>query len=207
MEGSTPPWDEPASLDPESNDPLTDQPAAEEGMDDTGFSEPGSGGRPAGARPEDSDPAARATHGAGEESGATGWTPREEYERSGRGDGSPGIDDFSESGYAGEGAYAGDRGYTDEPSGGIPGEPPAGPGMAGMIRRWAYGMAATDDRRSLALTAADGVDVVEQRLGGMLARPLRERELYGIADQVERNPLAAVFGAVAAGYVVSRILD
>lgn len=207
MEGSTPPWDEPASLDPEPNDPLTDQPGSEEGVDDAGVGEPPGGGRPESAMPEDSEPAARGTHGAGAESGTTGWTPREEYERSGREQGAGREDGPTKFGYASEGAYAGDRGYTDEPSGEIPREPPAGPGMAGMIRRWAYGMGPTDDRRTLALTAADGVDVVEQRLGGMLAQPLRERELYGIADRVERNPLAAVLGAVAAGYVVSRILD
>lgn len=81
-----------------------------------------------------------------------------------------------------------------------------GPGAAGLLRRWANGLPEPDEKRALALLAADAVESVEHRIGPILARPLRERGLETIAGHVERNPVAAVAGAVLAAYLVRRVL-
>ncbi len=70
-------------------------------------------------------------------------------------------------------------------------------GLSGVMRRWAYGFPEDLARHWMLLLMADRVDVVEDRLGGLLKRPLASAGLEGIGRRVHRNPFGAV--AVAAG--------
>lgn len=82
-----------------------------------------------------------------------------------------------------------------------------GTGLSGLMRRWAAGGDASNPAHRTAMGLADHVEAVESRLGGVLGRPLRDRGLDGLARRVERNPLAAVAGALLAGWMVNRLFD
>ncbi len=82
-----------------------------------------------------------------------------------------------------------------------------GTGLAGLMRRWAVARSADASGRQTVLGFADHVEAVEGRLGGVLAKPLRERGMDGLARRVERNPLATIAGAVLAGWIVNKMFD
>lgn len=98
---------------------------------------------------------------------------------------------------------------SDTPPDPLAEEPRAfdGTGLAGVMRRWAAAGAEDEHPRRTVLELADHVEAVESRVGGVLGRPLRDRGLDGLARRVERNPLAAIAGALLAGWVVNRMLD
>lgn len=125
----------------------------------------------------------------------------------------PPTDDPYESPY-----HAGIDGSGSRPAGGEPAAATGGPepdeaigldgtGMAGLMRRWAVARSADASGRQTVLGLADHVEAVEARLGGVLARPLRDRGMDGLARRVERNPLATIAGAVLAGWIVNRMFD
>lgn len=70
-------------------------------------------------------------------------------------------------------------------------------GLSGAMRRWAYGFPEDLARHWMILLAADRVDVVEDRLGGLLERPLTSAGLPRLGRTVRRNPFGAL--AVVAG--------
>ncbi len=70
-------------------------------------------------------------------------------------------------------------------------------GLSGVMRRWAYGFPEDLARHWMILLMADRVDVVEDRLGGALERPLASAGLGGIGRRVHRNPRGAL--ALTAG--------
>ncbi len=82
-----------------------------------------------------------------------------------------------------------------------------GTGVAGFMRRWAVARSADAAGRRTVLGMADHVEAIETRLGGVLAKPLKDRGMDGLARRVERNPLATVAGALLAGWIVNRMLD
>lgn len=82
-----------------------------------------------------------------------------------------------------------------------------GTGLAGVMRRWGAAGAEDERPRRTVLELADHVEAVESRVGGVLGRPLRDRGMDGLAGRVERNPFAAIAGALFAGWIVNRMLD
>ena len=72
-------------------------------------------------------------------------------------------------------------------------------GLSGAMRRWAYRYPEDLARHWMLLLTADRVDVVEDRLGGLLERPLASAGLGGVGRTVRRNPfgaLAVTFGGL-----------
>lgn len=84
-------------------------------------------------------------------------------------------------------------------------QPPRG--ASGLIRRAAYRIPEHYARHWLLLMLADRVDVVEDRIGPRLADPIRQAGLEGVADRVQKNPLAAVAGAVVGAWALKHLLD
>ena len=83
----------------------------------------------------------------------------------------------------------------------------SGSSLVRLIRRWGEHLPEEDaGRASMARTAASAVAEMEDRLGPLMARPLREHGLEPLAKQVERNPVATLAGAVVAGWVARRLL-
>ncbi len=70
-------------------------------------------------------------------------------------------------------------------------------GVAGAMRRLAYQYPENLARHWMTLLLADRVDVVEDRLGGLLERPLAAAGLERLGRTVHRNPFGAL--AVVAG--------
>lgn len=83
-------------------------------------------------------------------------------------------------------------------------QPPRG--LSGLIRRVAYRIPEHRARHWLMLMAADRVDVLEDRLGHALGRPLRSAGMDAAARRVEHNPLAALLLVLAAGWLVRRAI-
>lgn len=83
-------------------------------------------------------------------------------------------------------------------------QPPRG--LSGLLRRGAYRIPEHRARHWLMLMAADRVDVLEDRLGHALGRPLRRAGMDSAARRVEHNPLATLLLALAAGWLVRRAL-
>lgn len=84
-------------------------------------------------------------------------------------------------------------------------QPPRG--ASGLLRRAAYGIPEHYGRHWMLLMLADRVDVLEDRIGPTVAEPLRQAGLDGVADRVQRNPLAAIAGALVGGWVLKHLLD
>ncbi len=74
-------------------------------------------------------------------------------------------------------------------------------GVAGLLRRTAYGFPEDLARHWLLLLMADRVDVVEDRLGGLLAWPLEAARLPRLGRAVHRNPLVVLGVAVVGGWM------
>lgn len=88
-----------------------------------------------------------------------------------------------------------------------PDAPPPASAVVRLIRRWGERLPAGErGRASMAGTAASAVADIEERLGPVLSRPLREHGLEPLAKHVERNPIAALAGAVVAGWLARRLL-
>jgi hypothetical protein len=79
-------------------------------------------------------------------------------------------------------------------------------GVSGLVRRAAYDIPEHRARHWMLLMAADRVDVLEDRLGAVLARPIAAIGARAAADRVGRNPLPYVAGAVAGILVTRRIV-
>lgn len=84
-------------------------------------------------------------------------------------------------------------------------EPTGGSALARLIRHWAEHRDPEERRRDIALLMAARVEEVEERIGPMLARPLREHGLEPLARRVERDPLATLVGALLAGWIARRL--
>jgi hypothetical protein len=79
-------------------------------------------------------------------------------------------------------------------------------GLAGVMRRWAYAYPENLARHWMVLMLADRVDVMEDRLGGVLERPLKSVGLDGVGRRVRRNPFAALAVVAGAGWLATRML-
>ena len=84
-------------------------------------------------------------------------------------------------------------------------QPPRG--ASGLLRRAAYEIPEHRARHWMVLMLADRVDVMEDRLGPVLAAPLDRAGMGAVARQVERNPLVAVVGALAGAWLIRQVLD
>lgn len=79
-------------------------------------------------------------------------------------------------------------------------------GVSGWLRTRAYDIPEHYARRWLLLLFADRVDVVEDRLGDMIARPLEQAGMHNGAKRVRSNPIAMVAGAAAGIWLAKRVL-
>ncbi|HEY8469640.1 MAG TPA: hypothetical protein VIL18_08360 [Longimicrobiales bacterium] len=79
-------------------------------------------------------------------------------------------------------------------------------GVSGIMRRIAYRIPEHYARHWLILLAADRVDVLEGRLGELLARPLRGTPLEALGHRIERNPARAIALAALAGLALRRAM-
>ena len=79
-------------------------------------------------------------------------------------------------------------------------------GVAGALRRWAYGYPENLARHWMILLTADRVDVVEDRLGAVLERPLASAGFDGLGRRVHRNPFGALALAAGGLWLASRAL-
>lgn len=79
-------------------------------------------------------------------------------------------------------------------------QPPRG--ASGRLRRWAYSIPETRARRWMLLLAADRVDVLEDRIGGVAGGLLGALGLETLERRVRRDPLPALAAAAAAGALV-----
>lgn len=82
-------------------------------------------------------------------------------------------------------------------------QPPRG--ISGLVRRAAYGVPEHYARHWMLLLLADRVDVVEDRLGDLMARPLENAGNYDAAARIRSNP-APVLVAGLVGFWVARKL-
>jgi hypothetical protein len=80
-------------------------------------------------------------------------------------------------------------------------------GVSGWLRTRAYDIPEHYGRRWMLLLFADRVDVVEGRLGDMLARPLEQAGLHNGAGRVRSNPLGVVAGAAVGVWMAKRMLS
>ena len=74
-------------------------------------------------------------------------------------------------------------------------QPPRG--VSGMMRRSAYEIPEHYARHWMLLMAADRVDVMEDRLGGMLAEPMERIGFDAGARYARSNPLAVAAGTAS----------
>ncbi len=79
-------------------------------------------------------------------------------------------------------------------------------GVAGAMRRLAYGYPEDLARHWMLLLLADRVDVVEDRLGELLERPLLAAGMPGLGRRAHRNPLGALAMAFAVGWLAKKVL-
>src|SRR5690606_6810186 len=79
-------------------------------------------------------------------------------------------------------------------------------GVSGALRRAAYRLPERRARHWLLLLLADRVDMLEDRVGGVIAAPLRFAGAPAAAERVRADPLpvlgAALLGAVIANRLV-----
>jgi hypothetical protein len=78
-------------------------------------------------------------------------------------------------------------------------------GLSGVLRRVAYRIPEHHARHWMILMAADRIDVMEDRAGGVMARPLEAVGAHGPAQRVRANPAPFLAGAIA-GLLVARAL-
>jgi hypothetical protein len=78
-------------------------------------------------------------------------------------------------------------------------------GLSGVLRRVAYEIPEHHARHWMILMAADRIDVLEDRAGGLMARPLEAVGAHGPAQHVRANPAPFLAGAIA-GLLVARAL-
>lgn len=84
-------------------------------------------------------------------------------------------------------------------------QPPRG--LSGTMRGAAYRIPEHRARHWALLLAADRVDVIENRIGELLGRPLRAAGLPDAAGAVERRPLVGLVGVLAAAWLVRRAVS
>lgn len=75
-------------------------------------------------------------------------------------------------------------------------QPPRG--ISGLMRRLGYRIPEHRTSHWMTLLTADRVDVLEGRLGEMLASPIKAMGLQGVGRRVEHNPVAAIGVSLAA---------
>lgn len=76
-------------------------------------------------------------------------------------------------------------------------------GLSGVLRRGAYRIPEYRARHWMLLMAADRVDVLEDRLGGLASAPLDAAGAGGAAARVRSNPLPYLAGALAGATLVT----
>ncbi|HEX9107059.1 MAG TPA: hypothetical protein VF832_07520 [Longimicrobiales bacterium] len=79
-------------------------------------------------------------------------------------------------------------------------------GVSGAMRRWAYRYPEDLARHWMLLLMADRVDVVEDRLGGLLERPLASAGFSGVGRTVRRNPVGALAITFGGLWLAKRLL-
>lgn len=85
------------------------------------------------------------------------------------------------------------------------GQPPHG--LSGFLRRKAYGVPERFVRHWMMLLLADRVDVVEHRVGSLLARPLDGLGLTSASRTVRSNPLGALATVALGSWLAKRVLS
>jgi hypothetical protein len=80
-------------------------------------------------------------------------------------------------------------------------------GLSGVLRRVAYGIPEHHARHWMILMAADRIDVMEDRAGGVMARPLEAVGAHGPARRVRANPAPFLAGAIAGLLVARAFMD
>lgn len=81
-------------------------------------------------------------------------------------------------------------------------QPPRG--LSGIMRRRAYRIPEHHARHWMLLLAADRVDVLEGRVGSVMARPLERFGAWERAERVRRNPLPALAGLMMGTWLAGR---
>jgi hypothetical protein len=79
-------------------------------------------------------------------------------------------------------------------------------GVSGLIRRGAYGVPEHHARHWLLLMAADRVDVLEDRLGTLLATPVSAVGGHAAAERIRSNPLPYLAGFAMGAILARKIL-
>ncbi len=79
-------------------------------------------------------------------------------------------------------------------------------GVSGVMRRLAYRYPEDLARRWMMLLVADRVDLVEDRVGGLLERPLQAAGLAGLGRAVHRNPFGSLAMVFTAGWLARRMM-
>jgi hypothetical protein len=80
-------------------------------------------------------------------------------------------------------------------------------GLSGMLRRVAYDIPEHHARHWMVLMAADRIDVLEDRAGGLLARPLEAIGAQCPARRVRAHPLPFLAGAMMGLLITRALLD
>ena len=83
-------------------------------------------------------------------------------------------------------------------------QPPRG--LSGVMRKAAYEIPEHYARHWMILMAADRVDVLEDRLGGMLAEPLEKVGFDAGAHYARTNPLTVLAGTVVGAWVAKKVI-
>ena len=83
-------------------------------------------------------------------------------------------------------------------------QPPRG--VSGLIRRKAYDIPEHHAKHWALLLVADRVDVLEDRLGPMLAKPLDDLGFANGSSYVRENPIGVLAGVVAGAWLTKRVL-
>ena len=84
------------------------------------------------------------------------------------------------------------------------GVPPRG--LSGALRRRAYETPEHYARHWAMLLAADRLDVVEDRLGELMAGPLESAGMHEGARRVRENPLVMAAGVVVGAWLAKKVL-
>jgi hypothetical protein len=80
-------------------------------------------------------------------------------------------------------------------------------GLSGILRRVAYDIPEHHARHWMVLMAADRIDVLEDRAGALLARPLEAIGAHGPARRVRAHPLPFLAGAMTGLLITRAFLD
>jgi hypothetical protein len=79
-------------------------------------------------------------------------------------------------------------------------------GVSGLLRKQAYRIPEHHARHWMLLLAADRIDAVEDRLGGLLADPLDRAGMHTSAERVRRNPLPIMAGVAVGAWLARRMV-